>query len=659
MQKYAGHQRTNLALTIGAAAVATIVFLLLSLLIFRPQSFQTVAFSVMRAANAISYYVLKNKPHFYALEMEKNGKDIRVDAGEHLEITYRDEFVIKGVASDDLGGVETTAKIDGAGAGDNHLGVLFRGIDFVNHIMKVDASRKSAQVDDVYKVVIYHQNDIIAVVPIRVTITPQDWLRHAQDASDVGGQIDYLQKAVAQNSEDAGVRRILAALYLKQNRTDEAALLYRDILRIKPDDTVAMKDLARCYLTTNRHAEALETLLNLVKINGRDAEAYAMLGLLSGLQKFWGKSVEYYAQSVKIDPENHAVRQLLAQAYEKANQTDAALEQYQYIAGHAQHAAAAWRAQGDIYLARKMYDRAVENYAKAIKNNPKDAAAYANLATACAGQGKFKEEMENLHKAVELLPDDPVIHFNLAAAYERRNRINDAIQQYLYVLKKNPGDTDALERLADLTFKNRQYAQAIQYYEKLGGKYPKSAAIFVKLGFAYGEMKQYKASADNYEKAIKLGVKDQTLYNNLAFTYTKLGKEKQAVSLYEKVLPQNKKTMSAIADHYVKTQQYAQAVKYYRKIVKLEPKKASSYASLGYAYASGKNWDQAIENYLTALKYDREDDEIYANLGEAYEKKGLYQEALKAYRNAYEINPETKVAARIPRLRIQLLQKNN
>ncbi len=70
-----------------------------------------------------------------------------------------------------------------------------------------------------------------------------------------------------------------------------------------------------------------------------------------------------------------------------------------------------------------------------IKSKPKDAAAYANLATAYAGQGKLKEEMQNLQKAVALSPDEPVIHFNLAAAYERRKKTDEAIKEYLVVLK--------------------------------------------------------------------------------------------------------------------------------------------------------------------------------------------------------------------------------
>jgi tetratricopeptide (TPR) repeat protein len=138
-----------------------------------------------------------------------------------------------------------------------------------------------------------------------------------------------------------------------------------------------------------------------------------------------------------------------------------------------------------------------------------------------------------------------------------------------------------------------------------------------------------------------------------------LGREKDAIRAYEKISPQNKKILSILAGHYLREKKYDRAIRNYQKILKLEPKKASSWAALGYAWLASGNPDQAIENYLQALKYEREDDEIYANLGIAYEKKRLYPEALKAYRSAYEINPETRVASRIPRLRILLLREKD
>jgi len=80
---------------------------------------------------------LQTRPHFYYLEMEKNGKDICVGKDNVLEVTYRDEFVVKSVVSDDLTGKYTTINVEGLSKGNNDLGILLRGIDLVNKIIKM------------------------------------------------------------------------------------------------------------------------------------------------------------------------------------------------------------------------------------------------------------------------------------------------------------------------------------------------------------------------------------------------------------------------------------------------------------------------------------------------------------------------------------------
>jgi len=379
---------------------------------------------------------------------------MRVKAGEVLDINYRDEFVIKSVGSDDLSGKYTSATIEGAGENTNHIGVLFRGIDMVNAIMQSDAMAKGRQTVDVYKIAVYYLKEKIAVVPIRVVITPQDWLRLAKDSSNVAVQIEYLKKASAQNSEDVGVRKILAGIYLRQNRIEEAASVYADILRIKPDDALAIKELARCDLQLGKLEQAIEILLKLVQNQPQDAEAYAMLGLAFSSKQSWNKAMEYYSRSIRIDPDNHPARLLLADVYEKAGKTSAAIEQYRYVIKHSPDALAGWRALGTLYLRHQQYAQAVDCYKQVVKLQPGDAAAYANLATAYAGLGKSKDEMEHLQKAVALRPDEPVIRFNLAAAFEKETGLmkpSGSICRF----EKNPDDADALERLADLTFKRK------------------------------------------------------------------------------------------------------------------------------------------------------------------------------------------------------------
>ncbi|HPL65787.1 MAG TPA: tetratricopeptide repeat protein [Smithellaceae bacterium] len=636
----------------GVVTVTVAIVLLASFLYARPQVFQSGVFFARRAIHAFSHYVFNAKPDFYFLRIEKNGTDIQVGADETLEISYRDEFVIKSVDSDDLAGKYTSVMIEGMGKEGNQIGELFRGIDLVNRIMKSDAGVKDVQAVNLYRINVYYQKEMIAAVPLRIVIKPQDWLRFARENKDVGAQIEFLKKAVSQNKEDAGVRRILAGIYLKHNRPDEAASLYEEVLRIKPDDTAAMKELARCYLKGNQYDPAIRVLSGLVAKQPRDAESFAMMGLAFSQKKLWDKAAQSYLQAVQIEPGNQEIRMILAGIYENAGKEDAAAEQYRYLAKHSPDAAAAWKAMGNSYLKKAKYSRAIESYEQAVKIQPQDGAVHASMAAAYAGLGRLKEEMQHLQKAAVLMPDQPVVHFNLAVAYEKRKMADDALREYLHVLKISPEDTDALERAADLTLKSKKYDQAVRYYEKLGKKFPQKASIFAKTGFAYGEMNQYARSAENYEKAIRLGAKDQTMYNNLAFAYRKMGKEKEASRYSGKASPVSKKAADVSDGKSPGTKKNQQGT---------SPNsiQTSLYVSRGKAYAAQKNWDKAILNYLIALRYEKTNDEIYAALGNAYEKKGLYQKALQAYRNAYEINPGTRVASRIPKLRIQLMRGKN
>ncbi|MDD4356498.1 MAG: tetratricopeptide repeat protein [Smithellaceae bacterium] len=635
----------------GVVTVMVAILLLVSFLHARPQVFQSGIFFAHRAINAFSHYVFRAKPDFYFLRIEINGRDIQVGADETLEISYRDEFVIKSVGSDDLTGKYTSVMIEGMGRDVNQIGVLFRGIDLVNRIMKSNAGAEDVQAVNLYRIDVYYQNEMIAAVPLRIVIKPQDWLRFARENKDVGAQIEFLKKAASQNRADAGVRRILAGIYLNQNRTDEAASLYEEVLRIKPDDTAVMKELARCYLKGNQYDPAIRVLSGLVAKQPRDAEAFAMIGLSFSHKKLWDKAAQSYLQAVQIEPGNREVRMMLAGVYENSGKEEAAAEQYRYIAEHSQDAAAAWRARGDIYLKKGNYSRAVESYGQAVKIKPQDGALHANMAAAYAALGKLKEEMQHLQKAAVLMPDEPVVRFNLAVGYEKRKMTDEALREYLHVLKINPEDADALERVADLSFKSKKYDEAVRYYENLGKKFPQKASIFAKMGFAFGEMNQYARSAENYEKAISLGAKDQTMYNNLAYAYRKMGKEKEASRYSGKAFPGSKKAAKAPAVDRPKGKKGRQ--------VKPHSIQSSLYVSRGQAYAAQKNWDKAILNYLIALRYEKTNDEIYAALGNAYEKKGRYQKALQAYRNAYKINPGTRVAARIPKLRIQLMREKN
>ena len=285
-------------------ALAIIVLISVLLFLFYPQFFKSMAFKASRTKNAFSHYILKEPPHFYYLEMEKNGKDIRIGKEEALEITYQDEFVIKAVASDDLTGKYTTVSFEKFSEADNDSGVLMKGLDFVNKIIREGVVIDSSGAVSDYKILVKYRGETIDAVGLKIVVTPQDWFRFAKESSNVRQQIEYLKKAVSMNERDVSARKILAGVYSRQNMLDEAISQYKDVLKIKSDDTVAMEELAKCYIKKKEFDEAIKISESLVKTDPKNAQAYVVIGLAYAEKGIWPQAAQNLREAVRIEPDN-------------------------------------------------------------------------------------------------------------------------------------------------------------------------------------------------------------------------------------------------------------------------------------------------------------------------------------------------------------------
>jgi len=205
-----------------AAGIALLGLLAWGFTALFSKNFQGAASGWQRAKNFIGFTVLGKPPQFYHLDIEKNGRVYRVTPREHFEITYKDEFIIVGVASDDLRGKGITVDVDGTGRR-NDFQVLMKGIEFVDRVLKQGRpAREETSVGD-YRIHVRYLDREIGFVPLKVTVLPQDWLRYAQGAQSEKQQLESLKKAIAVNPGDVGIRKVLAGLYYHQGMYRAAA----------------------------------------------------------------------------------------------------------------------------------------------------------------------------------------------------------------------------------------------------------------------------------------------------------------------------------------------------------------------------------------------------------------------------------------------------
>jgi len=122
--------------------------------------------------------------------------------------------------------------------------------------------------------------------------------------------------------------------------------------------------------------------------------------------------------------------------------------------------------RGDIFMARKMYLDAIEEYKK------------------------MPETAVNLNKT--------------GIAYHQMLQLRVAQRYYQKAIKLDPNYSEAVNNLGTVFYANRNYGRAVRLYRKALKIAPNAASVYSNLGTAYFARKDYKEAMEAYQEALKL-----------------------------------------------------------------------------------------------------------------------------------------------------------
>jgi tetratricopeptide (TPR) repeat protein len=104
--------------------------------------------------------------------------------------------------------------------------------------------------------------------------------------------------------------------------------------------------------------------------------------------------------------------------------------------------------RGRTYKGQKDYDRALADYSEAIRLDPRWGAAYFNRANAYKARKDLDRAVADYGDAIRLDPNDPDAFFNRANAYKVQQRYALAVRDLQEVIRLDPKDVDAHDALA-------------------------------------------------------------------------------------------------------------------------------------------------------------------------------------------------------------------
>jgi len=92
-------------------------------------------------------------------------------------------------------------------------------------------------------------------------------------------------------------------------------------------------------------------------------------------------------------------------------------------------------------------------------------AAVANLGNAYFAKKDYDAAIEQYKKAIRIKPDDAAIHYNLGAAYSNKGDYEAAVKEHLRAIELEPKMSDAHNGLIFAYYKLGEYEEAWKHIE--------------------------------------------------------------------------------------------------------------------------------------------------------------------------------------------------
>jgi len=324
----------------------------------------------------------------------------------------------------------------------------------------------------------------------------------------------------------------LGRFYALQKQPEKILSLSEDLLKRYPNNSQALSVLAGAQIVNSKKTLAEQTLHQLINQEKQDTTHRLLLAkLLIDQPDKEKEALQLLDEAFAIEPgkpqalvlktEYLIKLQRYPEATELANKTDALFPKL--VLGKL--------LKGDVYLAEKKIDKALESYQQAYKVQPNDKVLF-TIVDLMNAQKKLPEAVKFLNQALEKNPKNSAIHFKLATVYQQQNDNSQAEYHYKAILAEQPDNILSLNNLAWI-YSQQNNPLAVELAKKAYTKSPEAAAIADTYGYILVKQGQPAEGLTVLEKAAGLAPTANDIQFHLAEAYAATNNRSRAIEILE------------------------------------------------------------------------------------------------------------------------------
>lgn len=317
-----------------------------------------------------------------------------------------------------------------------------------------------------------------------------DEIRSRTNNCDIVDAIALIENFLGQCPDHAEAHNDLAVLYYRRGNKLQTLGHYEKAFRLSPHNITFAKNLASFYFVEMGWTDnAILIYTDILKAHPADTETLTSLGIISSAV---GRPVEaeiFFRRVLDLEPWNDEAR-LAIQSLGRAGQepplpvvnepavsppSGQPSDMENFLAGLRETIT---RLEHDVpddrhekardLAAQGKTDEAVSMLERIAKINPHDGLVHNDLGVLCLRLGKTDRSIEHHELAVANSPRNPTFRKNLANLYyTAAGRTDDAIMIYVDLLKEYPDDVETLEALAVISSSNDRPKEAAIFLRKI------------------------------------------------------------------------------------------------------------------------------------------------------------------------------------------------
>jgi len=280
--------------------------------------------------------------------------------------------------------------------------------------------------------------------------------------------------------------------------------LYRQMLRVTPQEVSLRTQLAQLLTEQRRAPEAIEELRIIAQQQPRDAHSRYRLGSALAQNGQLAEGVQELTEALKLKPDLMEAYADLGRALLEQGKPQDAVDMLRQAADLLPTST---RAQFNYGVALERYGQAgeaIERYSKAVQLDAANFEAHMNLGRLLASRRRLNEAEEHFREAVKLQPKLAVTHNNLGGILRDRGKLDEAAEEFRIALGLDGKSAAAHYNLGHILEIRGKNADAANHFQDLVNLQPESAEARYLLGRVLRKLNRRADALRRLREALEL-----------------------------------------------------------------------------------------------------------------------------------------------------------